>query len=338
VNKIFHCFHIYTVQAEQLKEFCDFIDIEYKQVLGSVKTRWLSLQPAITRVIDMFPGLKSYFLSQEKCPMMLNDPVSIVWFHFLESQLKVCCDTIKKIESDTISGSEVAEELDILANKMKSRRNENFCTSKHLSLLSDVEDFYSNDKFSEVADSFSNTLLLYLEKCSNTFLPLQVFHLTLLKNPLVWEEIQHTIKYITDVDQNITNISKNKMSDWNTNLITAVERWFAVFELVQSEGISLRYIHIILEFSLAIPGTSASIESIFFQMLYALWTDEKNCFLVETIGAVIVTKTHFQDLSCNDFCTLILKKPKLLQEICSSRKYRTSAQKEEPTTPTSDGN
>jgi hypothetical protein len=56
----------------ELKEFCVFVDIEYKQVLGSVKTRWLSLQPAITRVIDMFPGLKSYFPSHEKCPMMLK--------------------------------------------------------------------------------------------------------------------------------------------------------------------------------------------------------------------------------------------------------------------------
>jgi hypothetical protein len=53
---------------------------------------------------------------------------------------------------------------------------------------------------------------------------------------------------------------------------------------------------------------------------------------------VIVTKTNFQDLSCNDFYTLILKKPKLLQEIRLSRKYGTSAQKEEPTTSTSDEN
>jgi hypothetical protein len=68
--------------VEGLKEFCDFGDIEYKQILGIVKTKWLSLQPTITRVTDMFPGVKSYFLSQEKCPMMLkilfNDPVSIV--------------------------------------------------------------------------------------------------------------------------------------------------------------------------------------------------------------------------------------------------------------------
>jgi hypothetical protein len=212
----------------------------------------------------------------------------------------------------------VAEELDILANKMKSRRDENSHTSKFISLLSDAEDFYSNDKFSEVDNSFSNTFLLYLEKWSNTFLPLNVFHWTLLQNPLVWEESQHSIKYIADVDQNIikildedqlfyefshiTNISKNKMSDWNTNLITTVERWSELLEFVQSEGISLRNTHIVLEFSLAIPHSITN----------AVWTDEKNSFLDEIIKAVIVIKTHFQDLSCNNFHSLILKKHKLL--------------------------
>jgi hypothetical protein len=106
---------------------------------------------------------------------------------------------------------------------------------------------------------------------------------------------------------------------------------------VQSEGILLRNIHIILEFSLAIPSTSASTERVL-SITNTVWTDEKNSFLVETIKTVKVTKTHFQDLSCDDFKTLILKKPKLLQEICSSRKYGTSVQKEEPYASTSDGN
>jgi hypothetical protein len=48
VNKIFQYFHIYSVRVEELKKFCDFADIEYKETLGSVKTRWLPLQPAIT--------------------------------------------------------------------------------------------------------------------------------------------------------------------------------------------------------------------------------------------------------------------------------------------------
>jgi hypothetical protein len=121
VNKIFQYFHIYMVQVEELKEFCDFTDAEYKQILGSVKTRWLSLQPAITRVISVFPTLKSYLFSQEKCPMtlakMFNDPVSLVWIYFLESQIKVCSISMNKTQSDSISHSEVAPKLDICQTK-----------------------------------------------------------------------------------------------------------------------------------------------------------------------------------------------------------------------------
>jgi hypothetical protein len=86
-----------------------------------------------------------------------------------------------------------------------------------------------------------------------------------------------------------------------------------------------------LEFSFAIPGTSAATERVF-SNTNALWTDEKSRFLVETIKAVIVTKTHFEELSCNDFCTFISNNPKLLEEILLSTKYKTSAQ-EERTTP-----
>jgi hypothetical protein len=63
-----------------------------------------------------------------------------------------------------------------------------------------------------------------------------------------------------------------------------------------------------------------------------VWSDEKSRFLVETIKAVIVTKTHFEEYSCNDFCNFISDNRKLLREIRSATKYKTSA-KEERTTP-----
>jgi hypothetical protein len=51
-----------------------------------------------------------------------------VYFYFLESQLKICCNIDRKVENDIISGCEVAEEFYILVNKMKNRRDENLCT------------------------------------------------------------------------------------------------------------------------------------------------------------------------------------------------------------------
>jgi hypothetical protein len=75
-----------------------------------------------------------------------------------------------------------------------------------------------------------------------------------------------------------------------------------------------------------------------FSVTNALWTDEKSRFLVAIIKAVIVTKTHFEEFSCSDFWTLISSNPKLLQEIHSCTKYKTSAQKEITTPSTLTGN
>jgi hypothetical protein len=93
----------------------------------------------------------------------------------------------------------------------------------------------------------------------------------------------------------------------------------------------VKNIQLVLESSLAIPGTSAAIERVF-SITNAMWTDKKSRFLVETIKTVIVTKIHFEELSGNDFYTLISDNPKLFQEIRSSTKYKTSA-REERTTP-----
>lgn len=58
VNKIFQYFHIYTVRVEELKEFYNYTSTHYRNVLGNVKTRWLSLQPTVLRIIEMYSVLK----------------------------------------------------------------------------------------------------------------------------------------------------------------------------------------------------------------------------------------------------------------------------------------
>jgi hypothetical protein len=62
---------------------------EYKQVLRSVKSRLLSKLPAVTRVIEMHDYLKSYFMSEDKCPTLLkqffNNPQYCLWLHFIHN-------------------------------------------------------------------------------------------------------------------------------------------------------------------------------------------------------------------------------------------------------------
>jgi hypothetical protein len=126
------------------------------------------------------------------------------------------------------------------------------------------------------------------------------------------------------------------MDEWNTKSLTTFERWSEILEFVRSECISLNNAQLVLEFSFAIPGTSADIERVF-SITDALWTDEKSRFLVETITAVIV-KTHFEDFRATISITLISNSPKLLREIRSSTKYKTSAQEERTAPSTLTGN
>lgn len=70
IMKIYNYFSIYTVRTETLKEFCVEADTEYRQLLYHSKTRWLSLFPAIERILQLYEPLKDYFEHIEK-PLIL---------------------------------------------------------------------------------------------------------------------------------------------------------------------------------------------------------------------------------------------------------------------------
>lgn len=72
VCKLFNYFSIYTVRTKELENFCEFVDIEYRTLLSHSHTRWLNLLPAVERILQMFPALKSYFLSIEQSQKILK--------------------------------------------------------------------------------------------------------------------------------------------------------------------------------------------------------------------------------------------------------------------------
>ena len=56
-------FYLSIKRKEEFKEFCNFVNITYKQILAHVETRWLSLLRVTARVLKLWPGLVSYFHS-----------------------------------------------------------------------------------------------------------------------------------------------------------------------------------------------------------------------------------------------------------------------------------
>lgn len=95
IVKIYSFFYIYTVRVETLKNFCEEACTEYQKLLGYSKTRWLSLLPAIGKILKMYQQLKNYFLSIPKCSTILKsfseNPSSELWLflYTLSRQLSI---------------------------------------------------------------------------------------------------------------------------------------------------------------------------------------------------------------------------------------------------------
>ena len=56
-------FYLSVKRKEEFKSFRDFVNINYKAILSHVEMRWLSLLRVISRVLELWPALVSYFQS-----------------------------------------------------------------------------------------------------------------------------------------------------------------------------------------------------------------------------------------------------------------------------------
>ena len=130
VVKSYKFFHIYSVRVSELKEFCDFAYVEYKRILQHGKNIFLSLLPALERIIEMFKALKSYFNSQEHCPTMIcqyyENPIQELNLWFVYRQLKYFNETMPKLERQKTSAVDVAIILTELKLNLHKKGVNNF--------------------------------------------------------------------------------------------------------------------------------------------------------------------------------------------------------------------
>ena len=63
VLMIYSHFSNSAVHTKELKELFSFVDVEQQAFLKHVSTRWLSLRPAVDRLISSWPAVISYFIT-----------------------------------------------------------------------------------------------------------------------------------------------------------------------------------------------------------------------------------------------------------------------------------
>lgn len=210
ILKIYNYFSVYTVRTEALKEFCSQAETEYNQLLYHSKTRWLSLFPAIERILGIFEPLKAYFSTIERPPVVLNsffeDDYSEAYLFFIHSAMSVFHTNIERMERQDNS---VIETRNIILNVKKSieqRLEQNFKPMKIREILRKLQEAGKNtEHFTANMTKFYTEICDYLNLWIEPFEEFQIFEwmdFTKLSETN-WESIAPSIEYLSNKEVQI---------------------------------------------------------------------------------------------------------------------------------------
>lgn len=339
VDKIFRYFHIYTVRTNDLKEMCDFVECEYQKLLGYSNTRWLALLPAIERLIKMFQPVKSYFLSQERCPVIIKkffeDESAEIWLYFLHNQSAIFQNATLKIESQRISMIEVAGVVSELRNKLETRKNEVFVPlviRKKLKVLE--EDGLPQDLFKQDVLSFYTTCIDYLDRWTTHLKEIGTNQWILLKKQPEWSDVQSSMEFIVSARPDSESlihdtelfdeysclksfVTEEKVKEWKETDVE--EKWTEIFRHFKGKDIQYENLCKVIEFFLCLPGSNAPTERSF-SIMNKVWSKEKTQLQVDTLKSLMIVKYNYE-MSCPEFYDYLSGNVNILKKIHSVEKY-----------------
>lgn len=342
VLKIFNYFAIYTVRTEKLKEFCSFVDINYQTLLSFSRTRWLSLMPAVERILKLWTPLKNFFDSEERVPKIILDffksPISEIYFLFLHSNLNLFEKNIKSVEKNKVSVIEIRKILYETQNTLIERKSTKFIgmqTKMKMQKLKNEnptpETTILISKFEEETLSFFNTASEYLKKWSVLFDKYDVFDWMTLSETPKWEKIENTILYLNNngvetLSDNIfeqymylKNFLEVKLASEEWKSINSVEeKWIIFFKETENHERKCQLLKL-CEYLFAIPAHNATVERVF-SLMSAQWTDERNRLLPETMESILQCQVNYK-MTCAEFYKYVKGEKELLKKAKSSEKY-----------------
>lgn len=339
--KIHNYFSIYTVRTGELEDFCQAAELEYQQLLKHCKTRWLSLFPSIARILEIYPALKDYFLSQEKAPKILTDffknKFSEAYLWFLHSLISIFQEKIEAVQQEMASITEIRSYIKSLEKTLQDRLNGSFIPLSVKTELRKIREkgFHEEcDQFSQEILALYSSCLEYLRKWTAPLAEFQCFewlNLTEDSANMSFEDLQESLVYLQErevviddlklfdqiqcLKEFIAHQSENK--DFFKQLLHM--RWVKFFTSVENIQCFSELL-VICQFFFALPSNNCNVERVFSD-INVQWSDEKNKLGVESVKGIILTKYNFKDMCCSEFYKYVMNKPALLRKISSSEKY-----------------
>jgi hypothetical protein len=337
----------------QLHEFFDFVDLEYQDLLRHVPTRWLSLGPAIDRLIKNWPALISYFVSLgvecpkriKKCLAISDDDepdcegcgvkVTKAYLYFCQNICSVFETAVKHIERDDFTLCELLPIMQQLRAKLESRIHDRFFSSG-AQLLIESEELV--DQKSSVENNFCEALqaaVQYLDKWfnfsdNNVACALNKISLATMPDFANFTALTKVLGLAND-SANDSAVSIDVLYDEfgasreilghiisQTDLSTS-QKWQAYFKACLAANISCITIFRIISAALSIPASNAYCERVF-SLMNAKWRKDRNRASVDLIKPELQSFLNF-NLTCGEFYNYALSDQKLLAAAASGQKY-----------------
>ena len=341
VIKTYNSFVSSAKKSEVFRDFCNFLDMEYKELLRHVPTRWLSLLPAIDRLLLCWPALKSYFISQGE-----DNVADIIWtgfsceeslnilphciLNFVHNVLNIFEEATKRLKSNATTATEVHGIMVNVEEKLQQRWADKFYGNNATELLKSVQvNFSDRQKFTQEVDQFFQRSLSYLHKRYDYE---QLFFKEIaplaLDNEIKWPSLLSLVERVgISIDCDKLYEELYALRKVRTELLCLTSdvsnRWVKFFATQQPEDTQLLRL---VPFVLSIPVSNANCERVF-SIMNALWTNTRNRLNFNLVKAELMMKMNFH-MSCNEFYEFISKDKDLLKAAKSQEKYRFKCQKD----------
>ena len=333
ILKIYAHFCISAKRVESLKSCYEYSDNEYQEILRHVPTRWLSLLPAIKRLIDNIRELKDYFIGigTDEFPKVVNEfvwsakfndiTIPELYLYFSSHFMELFHSNIEKLEKKTTNSTHLFGLMEILMTQLENRYKLKFFGAKVKTNLQ----YFPEDTQKTFTKNALNVYQRAIDYLKEHFdfkqTPFKLFGKISLDSDLsfdVLSQISQMFLLNINLDQlfdetNTFNTVLNSLESDDKQLDNTSK-----YCKILSNG-SFNNLSAVVGAVMAVPVGNDFVERVF-SSLSKIWSENRSRLCIETIKAEICIKHNF-NMDCLEFKKLVMNDKPLLKSVKSSVKY-----------------
>lgn len=262
-----------------------------------------------------------------------DDPFALATLIFARDQTQNFQTYILRLEGDHICAIDALNIINELKTNVKSRLNNDYYSQDFRDECAKIQNSRLKRKFLEKTKEFHRVTLTYLNEWTEWLNDVAVFSWVSLKNKVKWNDVECAALWMTgrnyfsavDMDKLFNQFSIMeayvKQNEASLKEKTIEEKWIEIFRHFEQKSVSFTELLKVVEFSLVIPATNATVERVF-SHINDIWTSDKGNMKIENVRARLMTKFNWTH-SCLDFYNKIKDDDILLRKVMGNDKYNT---------------